>query len=1357
MAAPSCRRLTLEELAPMQAAFQPLAAAFAELPFPDSQLLECIKLLRGPAPPASEAAVTAVANVAAVHALPAAPGGLALGVGAHDSRNGQARSIAMVAATCLDGSLVLPGTCIEASIGSQLPEPVPPSVHMIPATCLDDYDDMLMLLPPPPPLESAAAEAEVDPVAVPELAGQPAVAGEDAFDYLLDEPTPPPKKLPKGTRYLKPGQRAGPPRLPQPAPGAAPAPVPAAPQPALQQPLRQPQENVQRSPRAGLPPASPQQPGPAQQARAWPPHSHQHYSHQQQHPYQGLPQPGLHRTASASRLQGPAPTQPFDPSGLATAGPTLQLHAQRRPSTAGATSAQYQPYTGHVATAPPAQPGSAPGSPLRAAGAAVTAAAAAEPGASESEAGCPAQAAAEAVAGDAGDGSGDGAAGSGEGGFSNPNSRAAQIAEQMRQRKLGRFGKPAVQPQPKPLQGPATSVSAAAGNASSSHAGDDSYGGFGSCSSFAAASSGGGGFSFANGKGVQISEAARQRSAKLFANLDPTARGHTVPVSAKALERAAAATAKLDKDGDAAAASVSARVSASAGLAPASASAPTSVLGAAAEFGQDLGGGMAATGFQTAGGRVVAVSAQALKRRAEFMAKLDKDGPLFGPDAAAAAEWDDVAAKRPCPSTVGGSTNSGGGNTGGGGGFSMPRAAPGTGAFKPPSRIGPSLLPQLGPAGGNSGGGAAAMAVPLPTLQFASGKAIVVSEEARRKGPDPGAEAAAPGQSGPDGQPAASGAGAATPGLAGRGRGGAGGASPGGAAAASAACTPIAGLRGPPASVGGLRRPRPSAAGDGSAARPPRPASAPAGAGGPGAGAMPPRPGMARAGSAAKRKFVSPVPAGDGAQAATANKEEGAQLVMAAGGYTVVAPPPAQPEQAQQWGWWGAAEAQAALQALPEAGPGALSKVARPLASEEFPAHCRHKSLTPVELAGGARPVLATILAHDRSATFPMVLTVSALPNQQQQQPKLSDGWYAVPAGLDAALAQLVMAGRIRVGSKLRVCGAELASERPCDPLDGLTSGALLRLHYNGVAPGGGPVSATLLLVASRYGVMHVAGGVHRSPRAQEERVNRALVQRGEAASRASTAAQRAELERCQRAARGAPGPSVFPGYSIRVQRAYANMVVAMLRLWRLGPEQQEGFREGHVLLVSRVQQWVFLADHTSGMCGGAGLGGGEGAGGGGGGTQPWMLAVKLIGSKEAIDFIQDPQNQSGAIYSFKHLQLITRDNANQLWVAAAPDVCSLSRVAPPPPHSAGGGGGGGGQQPGRRSSLGGGMASGPGSGDPVQLELYGRKIDRLRGGGIRRMWVILLEVQMGVEAHEGAALQQPGEATGELTQVARV
>lgn len=78
----------------------------------------------------------------------------------------------------------------------------------------------------------------------------------------------------------------------------------------------------------------------------------------------------------------------------------------------------------------------------------------------------------------------------------------------------------------------------------------------------------------------------------------------------------------------------------------------------------------------------------------------------------------------------------------------------------------------------------------------------------------------------------------------------------------------------------------------------------------------------------------------------------------------------------------------------------------------------------------------------------------------------------------------------------------QLPVRNPCAPKPARLSPAFPALHHSAaapqVAPGGGPVSATLLLVASRYGVMHVAGGVHRSPRAQEERVNRALVQRGE-------------------------------------------------------------------------------------------------------------------------------------------------------------------------------------------------------------------------------------------------------------------
>lgn len=56
------------------------------------------------------------------------------------------------------------------------------------------------------------------------------------------------------------------------------------------------------------------------------------------------------------------------------------------------------------------------------------------------------------------------------------------------------------------------------------------------------------------------------------------------------------------------------------------------------------------------------------------------------------------------------------------------------------------------------------------------------------------------------------------------------------------------------------------------------------------------------------------------------------------------------------------------------------------------------------------------------------------------------------------------------------------------------------------------------------------------------------------------------------------------------------------------------------------VQQWVFLADQTSGLCSGslAPAGGGDGdgqtggpgtgPGDGGGGLEPWMLAVKMVG-----------------------------------------------------------------------------------------------------------------------------------------------
>ncbi|EFJ51213.1 BRCA2-like protein [Volvox carteri f. nagariensis] len=257
-----------------------------------------------------------------------------------------------------------------------------------------------------------------------------------------------------------------------------------------------------------------------------------------------------------------------------------------------------------------------------------------------------------------------------------------------------------------------------------------------------------------------------------------------------------------------------------------------------------------------------------------------------------------------------------------------------------------------------------------------------------------------------------------------------------------------------------------------------------------------------------------------------------------------------------------------------------------------------------VELVGGGRPILAAILAHDRPAGLPMVLAISGLPElsgrshfTEGMRVELTDGWYGIAAGLDGHLAQLVLSGRLTLGSKLRVCGADLQSERPGEPLDPATRGSsALRLHFNGcspvpwdarlgaqvqpaalalrplgqVMPGGGAVPATLLLVVAKYGTLTYEntpqGVVNRTPRAQEERLRGGAAQRNEAAAAAAAAVQRAELDRCRALLRG--GPRAAATFSsacsasfatLRVQRAYATMVVRGAG----GPDGGGGGEEG--------------------------------------------------------------------------------------------------------------------------------------------------------------------------------------------------
>ena len=57
-------------------------------------------------------------------------------------------------------------------------------------------------------------------------------------------------------------------------------------------------------------------------------------------------------------------------------------------------------------------------------------------------------------------------------------------------------------------------------------------------------------------------------------------------------------------------------------------------------------------------------------------------------------------------------------------------------------------------------------------------------------------------------------------------------------------------------------------------------------------------------------------------------------------------------------------------------------------------------------------------------------------------QLELTDGWYWVRASCDERLTRLAAAGRIGQGDKLRICGAELASPGPGEPLDAAATGA---------------------------------------------------------------------------------------------------------------------------------------------------------------------------------------------------------------------------------------------------------------------------------------------------------------------------
>ncbi|KAL0024592.1 hypothetical protein WJX77_001215 [Trebouxia sp. C0004] len=222
----------------------------------------------------------------------------------------------------------------------------------------------------------------------------------------------------------------------------------------------------------------------------------------------------------------------------------------------------------------------------------------------------------------------------------------------------------------------------------------------------------------------------------------------------------------------------------------------------------------------------------------------------------------------------------------------------------------------------------------------------------------------------------------------------------------------------------------------------------------------------------------------------------------------------------------------------------------------------------------GHRPMLKAVLEQDQPANRPMVLCVSAIaykgdgkvlhhqPGDQQQraqqqeavqsagkqaQVQLTDGWYGVKAVVDQDLTRLVKAGNLKLGDKLRVCGAELVANQQAEALESAKT-SYLNLHSNGVHrvspmarmgwqksqrayvplhcvhPEGGTLPCTLLVVQRKYPVMmheKLPSGVPitRSQQAYRTAQNQFEIQAANAGEIVSAQLHERETQRCRQIA----------------------------------------------------------------------------------------------------------------------------------------------------------------------------------------------------------------------------------------------
>ncbi|XP_023635937.1 protein BREAST CANCER SUSCEPTIBILITY 2 homolog B isoform X2 [Capsella rubella] len=143
-----------------------------------------------------------------------------------------------------------------------------------------------------------------------------------------------------------------------------------------------------------------------------------------------------------------------------------------------------------------------------------------------------------------------------------------------------------------------------------------------------------------------------------------------------------------------------------------------------------------------------------------------------------------------------------------------------------------------------------------------------------------------------------------------------------------------------------------------------------------------------------------------------------------------------------------------------------------------YPAKCRGNFLTVTnvleelkyryerEVNHGHYSAIKRILSGDAPASSMMVLCISAInPNTNNDSQnthgsdscsnvkvELTDGWYSMNAALDVVLTKQLNAGKLFVGQKLRILGAGLSGwATPTSPLEAVTSSTIcLLLNING-------------------------------------------------------------------------------------------------------------------------------------------------------------------------------------------------------------------------------------------------------------------------------------------------------------------